>query len=56
MTDNTRPVCDYPEPCACYAEVYAHGKEKAISRSGRSWTPTTPTAAAANRARRSVKS
>ena len=22
---NDRPVCDYPEPCACYAERYAAG-------------------------------
>ena len=29
MTDDARPVCDCPEPCACYAEGYAHGKEKA---------------------------
>ena len=29
MTDDARPVCDCPEPCACYAEEYAHGKDKA---------------------------
>ena len=29
MTDDARSVCDCPEPCACYAEGYAHGKEKA---------------------------
>ena len=29
MTDTARPVCDCPEPCACYAEGYAQGKEKA---------------------------
>ena len=29
MTDSDRPVCDCPEPCACYAEGYAHGKDKA---------------------------
>ena len=23
MTGRDRPVCDYPEPCACYAEGYA---------------------------------
>ena len=23
------PVCDCPEPCACYAEGYAQGKDKA---------------------------
>ena len=28
MPDSARPVCDCPEPCACYAEGYAHGKEK----------------------------
>ena len=29
MTDSDRPVCDCPEPCGCYAEGYAHGKDKA---------------------------
>ena len=29
MTDSAQPVCDCPEPCACYAEGYALGKEKA---------------------------
>ena len=29
MTDSARPICNCPEPCACYAEGYAHGKEKA---------------------------
>ena len=29
MTDSVRPVCDCPEPCACYAEGYAAGKDKA---------------------------
>ena len=29
MTESSQPVCDCPEPCACYAEGYAHGKEKA---------------------------
>ena len=29
MTDGVRPVCDCPEPCACYAEGYAAGKDKA---------------------------
>ena len=28
MTDRTRFVCDCPEPCYCYAEGYAQGKEK----------------------------
>ena len=30
MTDAERPVCDCPEPCACYAEGYAAGKDKAF--------------------------
>ena len=30
MTDINRPVCDCPEPCACYAEGYAAGKDKAF--------------------------
>ena len=25
MTGRARPVCDYPEPCACCAEGYAAG-------------------------------
>ena len=29
MTDSARPVCDCPQPCACYAEGYAQGKDKA---------------------------
>ena len=29
MTDDARPVCDCSEPCACYAEGYSHGKDKA---------------------------
>ena len=29
MTDSPRPVRDSPEPCACYAEGYAAGKDKA---------------------------
>ena len=28
MTDSTRPVCDCPEPRACYAAGYAAGKDK----------------------------
>ena len=28
MTDSPRPLCDCPEPCACYAEGYAAGKDK----------------------------
>ena len=29
MTGSERPLCDCPEPCACYAEGYAAGKDKA---------------------------
>ena len=29
MTDTARPLCDCPEPCGCYAEGYAAGKDKA---------------------------
>ena len=29
MTERARPLCDCPEPCACYAEGYAAGKDKA---------------------------
>ena len=29
MTAAERPVCDCPEPCGCYAEGYAAGKDKA---------------------------
>ena len=29
MTDNERPLCDCSEPCGCYAEGYAAGKDKA---------------------------
>jgi len=29
MTDEDRQVCDCPEPCGCYAEGYAAGKDKA---------------------------
>lgn len=29
MATEERPNCDCPEPCACYAEGYAAGKEKA---------------------------
>ena len=25
MTGSTRPLCDCPDPCACYAEGYAAG-------------------------------
>ena len=28
MTSVERQVCDCPEPCACYAEGYAAGKDK----------------------------
>ena len=29
MTDTDRPLCDCPEPCGCYVEGYAAGKDKA---------------------------
>ena len=29
MSDAEQPVCDCPEPCGCYAENYAAGKDKA---------------------------
>ena len=29
MTDSASPLCDCPKPCACYAEGYAAGKDKA---------------------------
>ena len=29
MTDSARPLCDCDEPCGCYAEGYAAGKDKA---------------------------
>ena len=29
MTAGERPLCDCPEPCGCYAEGYAAGKDKA---------------------------
>ena len=29
MTDSDHPLCDCPEPCGCYAEGYAAGKDKA---------------------------
>ena len=32
MTARDRPLCDCPEPCSCYAEGYAAGKEKAYLR------------------------
>ena len=31
MTGRERPLCDCPEPCACYAEGYAAGRDKAYS-------------------------
>ena len=31
MTDTERPLCDCPEPCGCYAEGYAAGRDKAYS-------------------------
>ena len=29
MTDTRSTLCDCPEPCGCYAEGYAAGKDKA---------------------------
>ena len=29
MTASPRPLCDCPKPCACYAEGYTAGKDKA---------------------------
>ena len=29
MATGNKPLCDCPEPCGCYAEGYAVGKEKA---------------------------
>ena len=29
MTDSARPLCDCDEPCGCFAEGYAAGKDKA---------------------------
>ena len=29
MTARERPLCDCPEPCTCYAEGYAAGRDKA---------------------------
>ncbi len=31
MTDSARSPCDCPEPCGCYAEGYAAGKDRAYS-------------------------
>ena len=28
MTDTDRPLCDCPEPCACYAGGYAPARER----------------------------
>ena len=30
MTNRERLLCDCPEPCSCYAEGYAVGKDKAF--------------------------
>ena len=43
MSDNDkrRPnqICDCPEPCACYAEGYAQGKDKTyFEMSNFDWT------------------
>ncbi len=55
MTDSARPVCDCPEPCACYAEGYVQGKEEAHFEIRASWTPTTVRAAVANLAGQSAR-
>ena len=35
MTDSARPVCDCPEPCACYAgRVRSRARRRPILRSG----------------------
>ena len=34
MTERERRLCDCPEPCGCYAEVYAAGKDKAFFEMG----------------------
>ena len=31
MAARQRPVCDCPEPCACYAGEFVAGKEEAYS-------------------------
>ncbi len=40
MTTRERPLCDCPEPCGCYAEGYAAGKDvdylETITRRGSS--------------------
>ena len=54
MTDTERPVSDCPEPCACYVEGYAVGKDKAyFGRSPASMARPTPRAAPASPARSS---
>ena len=55
MVDSARPLCDCPEPCACYTEGYAAGKRtRRTSRSSPTSTDrSTPKAAPANPARSS---
>ena len=43
-------VCDHDEPCACYVEGYAQGKDKAHFEVRNASTPATPRIAAASRA------
>ena len=31
MTSSARSLCDYPEPCGCYAEGYAVGWDRTYS-------------------------
>ena len=47
MTDSAHPLCDCPEPCGCYAEGYAQGKNKAYFEvlASLDGPPTTRTAA-----------
>ena len=49
-------VCDCPEPCACYAEGYAQGKDKAYFEMSNSTGPSTRRAAAVSLAAPSARS
>ena len=42
MTARERRLCDCDEPCGCYAEGYAAGKDKAFFRGDRQPGGTTP--------------
>ena len=33
MTDSLWPLCDSPDPCTCYADGYAAGKDQGVLRS-----------------------